>query len=182
MAESQFGNDPIMSDGAENIGRFLDPGPELPSYDPAWEARWDAADMSLRLTSERDPGGASDLSRRLVAELCQAAEARFWFAWDLEAHLAWESAGTAERAGIPLPLIAGSATLDEMLARHEAFRALCARSRLIGRPSRSRTGIRAPLASIRRMPSCARSAIARSLRADIQADASGAAHHRAARP
>ncbi len=115
-----------MSDGAD-IGALLDPGPELASYDPAWETRWEQANTLLSLLWERDPHGSSELSRRLVDDLCLALSARFRFACDLEEHLAWESAGAAERAGIPLPLIAGSAPPREMIARHKAFRALCAR-------------------------------------------------------
>ena len=116
-----------MSGGAGDIGALLDPGPELPSYDPAWEARWDKANALLRLLRERDPSGSSELAARLVEELCQACSAQFRFACDLEAHLAAESAGPAQRAGLPLPPIAGSATPEEMTARHQAFRALCAR-------------------------------------------------------
>lgn len=116
-----------MSGGARNLGAVLDPGPELPSYDPAWEARWDKADALLRLLRERDPSGSSELTTQLVQELCQAASAGVRFACDLEAHLARESAGPAQRAGLPLPQIAGSASPEEMTARHKAFRALCER-------------------------------------------------------
>jgi hypothetical protein len=116
-----------MSGGAADIGALLDPGPELPSYDPAWEARWDRADALLRLLWERDPSGSSELTAQLVEELCQACSAQFRFACDLEAHLARDSAGPAQRAGLPLPHIAGSASPEEMTARHQAFRALCAR-------------------------------------------------------
>jgi hypothetical protein len=116
-----------MSGGAADIGSLLDPGPELPSYDPAWEARWDKANALLRLLRERDPHGSRELTEQLVEELCQACSARFRFACDLEEHLAADSAGPAQRAGLPLPLIAGSATPEEMTARHQAFRALCAR-------------------------------------------------------
>jgi hypothetical protein len=118
---------PFMSGGAGDIGALLDPGPELSSYDPAWEARWDKANALLRLFRERDPSGSSELAAQLVEELCQACSARFRFACDLEAHLAAESAGPAQRAGLPLPHIAGSASPEEMTARHKAFRALCAR-------------------------------------------------------
>ena len=116
-----------MSGGAADIGALLDPGPELPSYDPAWEARWDRANALLRLLRERDPHGSSELTARLVEELCQACSAQFRFACDLEEHLARDSAGPAQRAGLPLPHIAGSATPEDMTARHQAFRALCAR-------------------------------------------------------
>ena len=116
-----------MSGGAADIGALLDPGPELPSYDPAWEARWDRANALLRLLRERDPQGSRQLTARLVEELCQACSARFRFACDLEEHLAVESAGPAQRAGLPLPHISGAATPEEMTARHKAFRALCAR-------------------------------------------------------
>lgn len=116
-----------MSGGAGDIGALLDPGPELPSYDPAWEARWDRANALLRLLRERDPQGSRQLTARLVEELCQACSARFRFACDLEEHLAQDSAGSAQRAGLPLPAIPGSATPEEMTARHQAFRALCAR-------------------------------------------------------
>jgi hypothetical protein len=116
-----------MSGGAADIGALLDPGPELPSYDPAWEARWDKANALLRLLRERDPQGSSELTAQLVEELCEACSAQFRFACNLEAHLARDSAGPAQRAGLPLPHIPGSATPDEMTARHKAFRALCAR-------------------------------------------------------
>jgi hypothetical protein len=116
-----------MSGGAADIGALLDPGPELPSYDPAWEARWDKANALLRLLRERDPPGSSELTARLVKELCEACSAQFRFACDLEAHLAAESAGPAQRAGLPLPPISGSVPPEEMTARHQAFRALCAR-------------------------------------------------------
>lgn len=116
-----------MSGGAGDIGALLDPGPELSSYDPAWEARWDKANALLRLLRERDPSGSSELAARLVEELCQACSAQFRFACDLEAHLARDSAGPAQRAGLPLPHISGSATPEEMTARYKAFRALCAR-------------------------------------------------------
>jgi hypothetical protein len=116
-----------MSGGAADIGALLDPGPELSSYDPAWEARWDKANALLRLFRERDPSGSSELAAQLVEELCQACSAQFRFACDLEEHLARESAGPAQRVGLPLPQIAGSATPEEMTARHQAFRALCAR-------------------------------------------------------
>jgi hypothetical protein len=116
-----------MSGGAADIGALLDPGPELPSYDPAWEARWDKANALLRLLRERDPQESRELTEQLVEELCQACSAQFRFACDLEEHLARDSAGPAQRAGLPLPHIPGSATPDEMTARHQAFRALCAR-------------------------------------------------------
>lgn len=116
-----------MSGGAGDIGALLDPGPELPSYDPAWEARWDKANALLRLLRERDPSGSLELTARLVEELCQACSAQFRFACDFEEHLARDSAGPAQRAGLPLPPIPGSATPEEMTARHQAFRALCAR-------------------------------------------------------
>lgn len=84
-----------MSDGERNIGKWLDPGPELLSYDPAWEARWDATDTLFRIMRKHSPGGGSDLSARLVAELCQAAEAKVRFPCDLEAHLATRTASSA---------------------------------------------------------------------------------------
>jgi hypothetical protein len=116
-----------MSGGAADIGALRDPGPELSSYDPAWEARWDKVNALLRLLRERDPSGTSELTERLVEELCQACSSRFRFACDLEEHLAAESAGPAQRAGLPLPQIAGSVPPEKMTARHKAFRALCAR-------------------------------------------------------
>ena len=65
-----------MSDGATDIGKLLDPGLELPSYDPAWETRWDKANTLLRLVRERDPHGSSELAERLAGDLCEALSAQ----------------------------------------------------------------------------------------------------------
>lgn len=116
-----------MNGKATDIGKLLNPGPELPTYDPAWETRWDQANTLLGLVGRHDPNGSSELARRLGDELRNALFARFRFACDLEEHLALESACRAERAALPLPPVLGSATVEEMVARHAAFRALCER-------------------------------------------------------
>ncbi|MFQ8434086.1 hypothetical protein [Amaricoccus sp. W119] len=116
-----------MNGKAADLGKLLDPGSELPTYDPDWETRWDRANTLLDLVGRHDPRSTSELTRRLGEELREAAFAGFQFAHDLEEHLAVASAGPAERAALPLPRMLGSATVAEMVARHAAFRALCGR-------------------------------------------------------
>lgn len=86
-----------MNGKAADIGKLLNPSPELPTYDPAWETRWDQANSLLTLAGKHDPRGASELTRRLGKELRDATFAWFRFACDLKEQLALKSAALKDQ-------------------------------------------------------------------------------------
>lgn len=102
-----------------------EPGPVLETYDPHWEARFNAAKTMLKILWERaDPLGDHDLAVQLTKELTDAHEARYKYLWQYHA-------AVRERVSLlPLsidptlhvPLPPPTATRAQMLAHYANWR------------------------------------------------------------
>lgn len=65
-----------------------DPGPVLDTWDPDWEARFDAAHRELeRLQAFRNPRRDRDLRGQALDEMIAAIHAQFRYGWELDAFL-----------------------------------------------------------------------------------------------
>lgn len=107
-----------------------DPGPVLPSYDPRWEARFDAARAALEAHQQADGEGCLDRHshercQALFARMKAAYEAQFEHAWQYEAYVRSTYRIAAERAGLRLPDLAYTAGVEDIREAYRRFGDLC---------------------------------------------------------
>ena len=107
-----------------------DPGPVLETYDPSWEARFDARHGLLEALGEmpvleQDP----DLRSRLTNDLCDALLSQFEHGWEYEASLRQQQipwfVGKAEgQIDLLIPSPPHTATPEEMQAHYRRWNKL----------------------------------------------------------
>ena len=107
-----------------------DPGPVLPSYDPNWEARFDAIHARLEAHERRVASGRADArsherAQELAGRLCAAHDAQFQYAWQYDEHLRAQHTFGAWRASLRLPDVRRDASVEEMRETYRRFGDLC---------------------------------------------------------